>query len=94
MERSAYKGGKMASTMTTIVGATSTTEDVLSRIDLRGKRILVTGVSAGVGVETARSHTAHGAQVIRAARDLAKAENRAGRKASDREHWCNRRRAD
>src|SRR6201984_501102 len=55
-------------------GATSTTEDVLSGIDLRGKRILVTGVSAGLGIETARSLAAHGADVVGAARDLAKAE--------------------
>src|SRR4051794_28627390 len=55
-------------------GATSTTEDVLSGINLRGKRILVTGVSAGLGVETARSLAAHGAQVVGAARDLSKAE--------------------
>jgi NAD(P)-dependent dehydrogenase (short-subunit alcohol dehydrogenase family) len=46
----------------------------LSGIDLRGKRILVTGVSAGLGVETARSLAAHGANVIGTARDLAKAE--------------------
>ena len=55
-------------------GATSTTEDVLSGVNLRGKRILVTGVSAGLGVETARSLAAHGAQVVGAARDLAKAD--------------------
>ena len=55
-------------------GATSTTEEVLSGIDLQGKRILVTGVSAGLGVETARSLAAHGANVVGAARDLAKAE--------------------
>jgi len=55
-------------------GATSTTEDVLSGINVRGKRILVTGVSAGLGVETARSITAHGANVIGTARDLDKAE--------------------
>jgi NAD(P)-dependent dehydrogenase (short-subunit alcohol dehydrogenase family) len=61
--------------MTNTFGATSTTEDVLSGTDQRGKRILVTGVSAGMGVETARSLAAHGAQVIGAARDLAKAEN-------------------
>src|SRR2546425_12257296 len=60
--------------MVDIFGATSTTEDVLSGIDLRGKRILVTGVSAGLGVETARSLAAHGAKVIGAARDLVKAE--------------------
>jgi NAD(P)-dependent dehydrogenase (short-subunit alcohol dehydrogenase family) len=60
--------------MTNLFGATSTTEDVLSEINLRGKRILVTGVSAGIGVETARSLAAHGARVVGAARDLAKAE--------------------
>ncbi|MFM0018889.1 SDR family NAD(P)-dependent oxidoreductase [Paraburkholderia azotifigens] len=54
-------------------GATSTTDDVLSGIDLRGKRILVTGVSAGLGVETARSLAARGANVVGAARDLDKA---------------------
>jgi len=55
-------------------GATSTTEEVLSGINLRGKRILITGVSAGIGVETARSLAAHGAHVVGAARDLVKAE--------------------
>lgn len=55
-------------------GATSTTEDVLAGVDLSGKRVLVTGVSAGLGVETARALTAHGAEVTGAARDLAKAE--------------------
>jgi NAD(P)-dependent dehydrogenase (short-subunit alcohol dehydrogenase family) len=60
--------------MTKGLGATSTTEDVLSGVNLRGKRILVTGVSAGLGVETARSLAAHGANVVGTARDLAKAE--------------------
>src|SRR6202047_344405 len=55
-------------------GATSTTGGVLSGKDLSGKRVLVTGVSAGLGVETARALSAHGAQVVGAARDLAKAE--------------------
>jgi NAD(P)-dependent dehydrogenase (short-subunit alcohol dehydrogenase family) len=55
-------------------GAQSTTDEVLSGVDLRGKRILVTGVSAGLGVETARALAAKGAQVVGAARDLAKAE--------------------
>ena len=40
--------------MTAAFGATSTTDDVLQGIDLHGKRVLVTGVSAGLGVETAR----------------------------------------
>ena len=62
------------SASTTVFGATSTTEDVLSGVNLRGKRILVTGVSAGLGVETARSLAAHGAEVVGAARDLDKAQ--------------------
>src|SRR6201993_1418573 len=58
----------------TSFGATSTTDDVLSGVNLKGKRIFVTGVSAGLGVETARSLAAHGAQVLGAARDLNKAK--------------------
>ncbi len=54
-------------------GATSTTDDVLAGVDLSGKRVLVTGVSAGLGVETARALAAHGAQVVGTARDLIKA---------------------
>lgn len=60
--------------MAAAFGATSTTEDVLQGVDLRGKRVFVTGVSAGLGVETARALAAHGAEVVGAARDLAKAE--------------------
>jgi NAD(P)-dependent dehydrogenase (short-subunit alcohol dehydrogenase family) len=60
--------------MVDVFGATSTTEEVLSGVNVYGKRILVTGVSAGLGVETARSLAAHGAQVVGAARDLTKAE--------------------
>ena len=55
-------------------GTKSTTEDVLKGVDLKGKRILVTGVSAGLGVETARALVAHGADVVGAARDLEKAK--------------------
>ncbi|OYU68941.1 MAG: shikimate dehydrogenase [Alphaproteobacteria bacterium PA2] len=55
-------------------GATSTTDDVLQGVDLSGRRVLVTGVSAGLGVETARTLAAHGATVVGAARNLAKAE--------------------
>ena len=57
-----------------VFGAESTTEDVLQGVNLKGKRILVTGVSAGLGVETARTLAAHGAHVVGAARDLKKAE--------------------
>jgi NAD(P)-dependent dehydrogenase (short-subunit alcohol dehydrogenase family) len=59
---------------TNIFGARTTADEVLTGVNLQGKRILITGVSAGLGVETARALAAHGAQVIGAARDLAKAE--------------------
>ena len=58
--------------------AKSTTDDVLAGVDLSGKRFLVTGVSAGLGVETARALVAHGADVVGAARDLDKAEGATG----------------
>jgi NAD(P)-dependent dehydrogenase (short-subunit alcohol dehydrogenase family) len=54
-------------------GETSTTDEVLEGVDLSGQRVLVTGVSAGLGAETARALAAHGAQVVGAARDLEKA---------------------
>ncbi len=54
-------------------GAESTTDEVLEGVNLSGKRVLVTGVSAGLGVETARTLAAHGATVVGAARDLDKA---------------------
>src|SRR5260370_5882282 len=54
-------------------GALSTADEVVEGIDLSGKRVLVTGTSAGLGVETARSLAAHGATVVGTARDLSKA---------------------
>jgi NAD(P)-dependent dehydrogenase (short-subunit alcohol dehydrogenase family) len=61
-------------TMSNVFGAASTTDEVLQDVNLSGKRVLVTGVSAGLGVETARALAAHGAQVVGAARDLSKAQ--------------------
>lgn len=61
--------------MTTKFDFYSTTDEVLKGIDLRGKRILVTGVSAGLGLETARVLVEHGADVIGTARNIAKAES-------------------
>jgi NAD(P)-dependent dehydrogenase (short-subunit alcohol dehydrogenase family) len=59
--------------MAKIFGAESTADEVLEGIDLSGKQVLVTGVSAGLGVETARSVVAHRGTVVGTARDLTKA---------------------
>jgi NAD(P)-dependent dehydrogenase (short-subunit alcohol dehydrogenase family) len=55
-------------------GRESTTDDVLEGIDLSGRHALVTGASAGLGVETTRALAAHGAKVTMAVRDRAKGE--------------------
>src|ERR1700722_19717630 len=60
--------------MSDLFGATSTADQVLHGVNLTGKRALVTGVSAGLGIETARALAARGADVVGAARDLKKAE--------------------
>lgn len=60
--------------MTQTFGSRTTADEVLSGLDLKGKRFLITGVSAGIGLETARSLVAHGANVVGTVRDLAKAE--------------------
>jgi NAD(P)-dependent dehydrogenase (short-subunit alcohol dehydrogenase family) len=56
----------------------STTDDVLAGSKLAGVRAFVTGVSSGLGVETARALVSHGATVVGAARDLGKAEAATG----------------
>jgi len=57
----------------TAFGFDSTADDVLEGVDLSGKRILVTGASAGLGLETTRALAARGASVTMAVRDLGKA---------------------
>lgn len=60
--------------MTTIFDASATADEVLAGINLQGKHFLITGVSAGIGRETARALLARGATVTGTVRDLAKAE--------------------
>lgn len=64
--------------MTNILGPKSTADDVLSGVDLRGRRYLVTGATSGIGLETARVLVAHGAAVIGTARDRTKEEAATG----------------
>ncbi len=60
--------------MTNTFGPRSTADEVLSGVDLSGKRYLVTGASSGIGLETARALVAHGGSVIGTARDRGKGE--------------------
>jgi NAD(P)-dependent dehydrogenase (short-subunit alcohol dehydrogenase family) len=60
--------------MTRKFSAKSTADQVLSGVDLKGKRLLITGASSGIGLETARSLVSHGASVVGTVRNLAKAE--------------------
>ena len=55
------------------LGPDSTTDDVLEGVDLSGATMVVTGTSAGLGVETARALAAHGATVVGVVRDVDKA---------------------
>jgi len=51
----------------------STADDVLAGVDLSGTRVLLTGISSGLGLETARAAASRGADVVGTARDLDKA---------------------
>ena len=54
-------------------GWATTADEVLSGLNLDGMRVFITGVSAGLGLETARALLTHGVEVVGAARDLSKA---------------------
>jgi NAD(P)-dependent dehydrogenase (short-subunit alcohol dehydrogenase family) len=55
--------------ITTPFGFTSTADEVAEGIDLTGRRAIVTGGSSGLGIETARTLAAAGAEVTLAVRD-------------------------
>jgi len=52
--------------------------------DLSGRTAVVTGASAGIGLETARVLGGHGASVVLACRNIEKAERAAARRAGVR----------
>lgn len=64
--------------ITTPFGAGSTAREVLEGIDLSGKRVIVTGASSGIGMETARALAGAGAEVTLAVRNT-----EAGDRAAD-----------
>lgn len=56
------------------MAAETTTDEVLEGVDLSGRTALVTGASAGLGVETVRALQSRGCEVVGAVRDVAKAK--------------------
>jgi NAD(P)-dependent dehydrogenase (short-subunit alcohol dehydrogenase family) len=58
-----------ASRITTPFGFLSTAAEVIDGVDLSGKRVVVTGASSGIGVETARALASAGAAVTLAVRN-------------------------
>jgi NAD(P)-dependent dehydrogenase (short-subunit alcohol dehydrogenase family) len=57
--------------------ADTTTDEVIKGIDLTGKLAVVTGASAGLGIETSRALADAGARVVMAVRDTVKGETAA-----------------
>jgi NAD(P)-dependent dehydrogenase (short-subunit alcohol dehydrogenase family) len=51
-------------------GAETTAAEVVENVDLHGRRVVVTGASSGIGVETARALASSGANVTLAVRNL------------------------
>jgi NAD(P)-dependent dehydrogenase (short-subunit alcohol dehydrogenase family) len=54
-------------------GFTSTAADVVRGVDLAGKRVVITGGAAGIGIETARALATAGAEITLAVRRVAAA---------------------
>jgi NAD(P)-dependent dehydrogenase (short-subunit alcohol dehydrogenase family) len=65
------------SAIQTPFGFASTAGEVAAGVDLTGRRVVVTGASSGIGVETARALAGAGAEVTLAVRDVAAGERTA-----------------
>ncbi len=72
MERNNYQG-VLQQPIGSGFSATSTTDEIINGIDLKGKTAIVTGGYAGIGLETVKTFVKAGATVIVPARDLSKA---------------------
>ncbi len=57
------------------LGSRSSTADVLSGVELTGKKMIVTGANTGIGFEAARAFAAAGADVVLACRSIDKARD-------------------
>jgi NAD(P)-dependent dehydrogenase (short-subunit alcohol dehydrogenase family) len=55
----------------------TTASEVVAGLDLTGRRVVVTGASSGIGIETARALAAAGAEVTLAVRDIEAGERAA-----------------
>jgi NAD(P)-dependent dehydrogenase (short-subunit alcohol dehydrogenase family) len=51
-------------------GATTTAAEIVHDVDMHGRRVVVTGASSGIGVETARALASTGAEVTLAVRNV------------------------
>ena len=51
-------------------GATTTAAEIIHDVDMHGRRVVVTGASSGIGVETARALASAGAEVTLAVRNV------------------------
>ena len=54
----------------TVYGATTTAAEIVSDVNLHGRRAIVTGASSGIGIETARALASAGADVTLAVRNV------------------------
>ena len=63
--------------VTTPFGFGSTAAEVLADVDLTGKRVVVTGASSGIGIETARALAGAGAEVTLGVRNVEAGEKTA-----------------